>query len=415
MDIDLRRELVADVPTMGLDLGPGERRVRAFFKGPAAGIDANTGLIVILHGIGGRQNDISYKIIRKELADAFNVVVAGVNYLGTDVFTQDDEFIRNQLAGAERALAEHAPDVLKNVNDTKGLVWLEPPDNFFIVNQRAALEIAKPRPDDFWDYGYYQAIDVLSALDWLKKNLGDTQLHYGRAHLLSQSSGAQTAMMCIKLAPRTFVSLLDLGGALVCGEAVEGLRRAFTDPFRGLHPQHMAARTGVTQSGGRIKMVRKHPVAFANGQSCSGAPMDDEVAIRDAGEVKHFTNIAREKIPVHLVRGHEDEFFDIEQRCGYVDRLRQAGMVPQLLEVTQDMVEMETFGKGLFRSTTHELIKDFKGACLRFGSELWKVPGRDDVYTTDIGSDAVYSYATPGGVWTMRFLPVPLIAFQSSR
>jgi hypothetical protein len=60
---------------------PGERKVKMHVEVPAAGIGADTGLMLVLHNWGGRYNEAHYLAWCKEFAGRYNVVAASVNYL----------------------------------------------------------------------------------------------------------------------------------------------------------------------------------------------------------------------------------------------------------------------------------------------------------------------------------------------
>ena len=149
-----------EIPAQEWPLRPGPRRVRVLVHYPGgklANVGDRTGLMLTLHNWGG--TDCVGTASPTVLAEKLNVVALCVNYLQSG-----------------------------------------PKDS-----------IEGPEP---YDFGYLQALDALRALWWLDHGLkaSKTKFAQGRIFATGGSGGGNVALMCNKLAPRTFACVIDLCG-----------------------------------------------------------------------------------------------------------------------------------------------------------------------------------------------------------
>ena len=137
---------------------PGERKVKMFVQEPAAGITANTGLMLVLHNWGGVYNSPEYLNWCKTFADRFNVIAMSVNY----------------LQSGPKSWSADAP----------------------------------------YDHGYLQAMDCLRALYTVYKQLKDKNIVFNehRVYSMGGSGGGNVTEMVMKLAPHTFACGMDICG-----------------------------------------------------------------------------------------------------------------------------------------------------------------------------------------------------------
>lgn len=138
---------------------PGERKVKMWVVEPPAGIDGNTGLMLVLHNWGGVYNSPEYIKWCNTFAERFNVVAASVNYL---------------QSGSE---------------------WKDYPD----------------RP---YDHGYLQAMDCIGALYHIYTQLKEKGIEFNehRVYAMGGSGGGNVTQMVMKLAPHTFACGVDICG-----------------------------------------------------------------------------------------------------------------------------------------------------------------------------------------------------------
>ena len=118
---------------------------------PAAGISANTGLMLVLHNWGGRYNEPHYVAWCRRFADRYNVIAASINYL--------------QSGGAEPVIPGEKP----------------------------------------YDHGYLQALDCLRALYHIRRQLLDAGVEFNprRCYSMGGSGGGNVSLMVNKFAPHT--------------------------------------------------------------------------------------------------------------------------------------------------------------------------------------------------------------------
>ena len=138
---------------------PGERKVKMWIEEPPAGINANTGLMLVLHNWGGIYDEPHYVQWCRTFAERFNVVATSVNYLQSG----DD--------------------------------W-------------------KLRRDRPYDHGYLQAMDCIGALYHVRGQLLQVGVEPNerRVYSMGGSGGGNVTQMVMKLAPRTFACGVDICG-----------------------------------------------------------------------------------------------------------------------------------------------------------------------------------------------------------
>ena len=140
-------------------LSPGERKIRLHIEVPTAGIQSNTGTMLVLHNWGGIYNEPHYVAWCREFADRYNVAAVSVNYL------------------------QSGPGSV----------------------------VPGERP---YDHGFLQAMDCIRALYHLQKQIKDAGLTFnpGRCYSMGGSGGGNVTLMVGKLAPHTLACAVDICG-----------------------------------------------------------------------------------------------------------------------------------------------------------------------------------------------------------
>jgi predicted esterase len=136
---------------------PGERLVKMWVQEPPAGINAGTGLMLVLHNWGGVYNSGEYVQWCRTFAERFNVVAVSVNYL------------------------QSGPD------------W---------------------KTDGPYDHGYLQAMDAIGALYTVRTQLAAAGVAFNdnRIYAMGGSGGGNVTEMAMKLAPHSFACGVDICG-----------------------------------------------------------------------------------------------------------------------------------------------------------------------------------------------------------
>jgi pimeloyl-ACP methyl ester carboxylesterase len=155
------------IPAQEWPLKPGPRTVEIFIHYPGgklANVNAETGLMLSLHNWGGTRFIGTADPV--ELANRFNVVAIGVNYL---------------QSGKD------------------GIKLLGP-----------------------YDFGYLQALDALRALWFVQNGLTLKKIAFaqGRIYSVGGSGGGNVSLMCNKLAPRTFACIVEMSGMAKLSDAI---------------------------------------------------------------------------------------------------------------------------------------------------------------------------------------------------
>ncbi|MCA8939771.1 MAG: hypothetical protein KDB07_08190 [Planctomycetes bacterium] len=353
-EIPFAKEVVAEVPTLDRWLNHGGRVVRTFVKGPHRGVNADTGVCLLLHGQGGRQNDISWKMLRRSLSEKHNLLVVGVNYFGTELTQRDVNFVNEQGFHAYHGLRTN-PNI--EAAFQRGETLAVPAEEFsFYENQRAAVIASMPYPIEFWDWGLIQAVDAINALRWA---IGEAKLNPTRVSVVSRSAGAQVAFNLLKLLPQSFSAYLDLGGAAYGSSKREWLTKLLDDPFGHVSEADAGGLTLTSQNPKFSINLRKRWPHPSLGRECgSGARLDDEVAIRDVANAEHFdaaTSLSR----IVVEQGVEDEHFSPAYKEEVLAPYSERGVDATVRPITKDDCD------GRLRDNAgHTFMKDYNALVL---------------------------------------------------
>lgn len=136
---------------------PGERQMKMHVEEPPAGVNGNTGLMLVLHNWGGVYDAPEYLQWSRTFASRYNVIAISVNYLQSGP-----------------SWNEHLP----------------------------------------YDHGYLQAMDCLRALHAVWSRLRDRSIAFNehRIYSMGGSGGGNVTQMVMKLAPHTFACGVDICG-----------------------------------------------------------------------------------------------------------------------------------------------------------------------------------------------------------
>jgi poly(3-hydroxybutyrate) depolymerase len=135
---------------------PGKRMVKIYVREPKAGVNADTGFMLMLHNWGGRY--MQTKSWCDNAADRYNVIGISVEYL------QSGE--------------------------------------------------SKPTPGIPYDHGYLQAMDCIRAVHHVRAQLIAAKAKFSerRYYAAGASGGGNVTLMLNKLAPSTFATVMDMCG-----------------------------------------------------------------------------------------------------------------------------------------------------------------------------------------------------------
>lgn len=311
----------AAIPAQEWPRQPGARTVTVYLQYPEGRLDAvtaQTGLFLTLHNWGGTAARGAPE--PKTLAARYNVIAISLDYVQSGKYDAD-----------------------------KGIPY---------------------------DYGYFQALDALRALWWVRSRLdaAGTPFARGRVFATGGSGGGNVTLMCNKLAPRTFACAID-----ICGMAKLADDMAF-----GLN----------TRS--RLN------AGYAPDPESPRYLNPDAQAIRFAGHPDHAAVMQGlgngcKLIPVH---GVEDKSCPVEDKRELVRNYQAAGLDVEPHFITPSDVD----GK-VFTSAGHALGN--RTEIVRRVAEAYLAPespkARRRVAPADFDLGGEVRYPTPNGVYVISY------------
>lgn len=179
---------------------------------PAAGLDAETGLVLYLGGYGMDPRDSYTQSLLRYLADTYNCVAATLDYFGVRLLTPN----------VATELVPH-PDFFKKLHEHYGLALTVPKGTGIdqilagiagLLAQNGIMHLHDEcllfnNSPEYNSMGFLPALDGLGVVHRL---LGDFPLKKTRLFVLGTSYGAYIANIMAKLAPKTFRMIIDNSG-----------------------------------------------------------------------------------------------------------------------------------------------------------------------------------------------------------
>ena len=177
-----------------------------------------------------------------------------------------------------------------------------------------------------YDFGYLQALDSLRALWYVQQGLRSKEVlfHSGRIYVTGGSGGGHVALMCNKLAPRTFTCVIDMCGMCKLSDDI-----AF-------------GQTGGSPLNARWQSDPARPNFLT----------PDDREIRFIGNPLHLDEMKRlgHTAKIIVVHGVDDSTSPIAEAREMVQSMKDAMFDVEPIYVTKTMVDNKTF-----TSTGHSL------------------------------------------------------------
>lgn len=218
--MDLKAGLAVEVEGHPTEFGV-PRKFDLYMKGPENGTSEDTGVLLVVHNRGEEAGHSYFSWLRREWANRFNVIAAGVDYLGSrassrpviNVQVPADALarLRDMLPeGEEFEKAAGSSDVTEVLKALEGRELVQYATGITVVNE--AL-----KEDDYWDFGLVQALDFIYAYRIILEMCRDNgwAVDERRAFVYGYGDGGHIAQMCGRLAPRTFALIADQGGKVM--------------------------------------------------------------------------------------------------------------------------------------------------------------------------------------------------------
>lgn len=216
-------------PHPDIELGWKRRPLDAFLTFPAAGINEDTGVFLLIDGLGGRANShYQSEELRPYVADTFNCVAVGVNYFGiarneTLHITPGFLYNFNRIYGLELSqesfkLVQSEDDIYRVIAEAvigRGITSVD-------VRCQPTLETGR---GEYQSWGFLPAIDCLQVIGEVLKSY---PLNPGRIMVYGSGYGGYIALLLGKYAPKTFSVIMERGAYcraelkhIACGEMME--------------------------------------------------------------------------------------------------------------------------------------------------------------------------------------------------
>ncbi|MCH5266859.1 MAG: DUF2920 family protein [Lachnospiraceae bacterium] len=178
------------------------RTIKMSFCEPEGGANEKTGILLLIAGYGGNSNSRVYRKMRRQFADAYNLVTLQCDYLGYQFMQNDhhlpvtDKVLKDSLTEKEFAEILNSPESKEELLRGKTL--------------EGYLDL-KESEDDYNEMGLLQAMDNLMAVKVLLDIMRENSLvpPADRMYIYGQSHGAYLAYVCNFLAPGLFSGIIE--------------------------------------------------------------------------------------------------------------------------------------------------------------------------------------------------------------
>lgn len=189
--------------------GYTDRELRIDFSLPSCGMNAQTGILLLVPGFGGNIDSKVYKKMREELADGYNLLTVQCAFFGDQFMQSAEDFtIENLDAYAQKYLSKKEkepvvgnPDIMIQRLSAKN----------FVLPVKAKLNETE---NLFNDMGIMQAIDLITTLEAIKILLKGNDLEFNPNQIIGygHSHGAYLLHLVNRISPNLFSNIIDNSG-----------------------------------------------------------------------------------------------------------------------------------------------------------------------------------------------------------
>lgn len=401
-DVLYAKEQVFEVPGCSLDGRPDERKVRVYVKGPTKGIGPKTRLLVNIHGAGGRQLDIEYKRFRHEISDAYDCLVVGVDFFGTLSRWIDVLYVTREKERIIESIRQHLSvfDPKAHINKD-GNIYLESQKTWYCDSHFAASQLSLAAPIDAWDFGFIQALDILSALQVLLREWNKLSMPLPTIHFLSRSAGSQIAAMTVALCPHIACTVANIAPFMMANNHRGIAKILLTNPLGDPQSAHHGVMK-IESEGVTTHVLRKSPVVFP--LEIVGMPaLEDHIEVRLMDNQALWKGIETQ-VEVISWRGCEDEHMPRVALESIHSCMSLAGASCRIVDITADRVDGISF-----INSHHELIRNTKTVFNHIVSDVLKGDRRPQC--PELWAER--KLPTQGGCWRIQWNPSPYFQFET--
>lgn len=187
-----------------------DRDLKIYLAEPDAGVNAETGLLLLLAGFEGMAKAKVYQKMRRQFADEYNLVTIQCDYFGHEFMGKLTHYEPEDIAKLRQIYTPEDLQALRQADDfVAKLIELAPKYQGYMP--KLIGKFPNENPTNFNDMGIMQALDNVSAVLAVMRILEDNQLIFNSNKIMiyGHSHGAYLGYLCNALAPHLFSHLID--------------------------------------------------------------------------------------------------------------------------------------------------------------------------------------------------------------
>ncbi|WLD93084.1 DUF2920 family protein [Alkalihalobacillus sp. AL-G] len=186
-------------------VGNSDRELRIDFSTPQNGVNAHTGLLILVPGFGGNIDSKIYKKMRELFADKYNMVTIQSDYFGSSYMQEAENFTfpDKQVLQSIFTIEE-----LEKINQDSSVLFNLLSEKNTVLPLQAKLNESL---EEYNDMSYMQAIDIISAIEAVKITLNENNLTFDSNRIIGygHSHGAYLLHLSNILAPSLYSYIVD--------------------------------------------------------------------------------------------------------------------------------------------------------------------------------------------------------------
>lgn len=209
MEENVAKEYVYEILGQTSMLGNKERKLKFYFSEPSNGVNAETGVLLIIAGFGGSANSNVYLKMRNAFADKYNLITIQSDYFGYEFMQSPNNItLKSNIQDIKKYFSNEEIEYIYSDNNI--FPRLMEISSKYKINIMAK-ENLNENINNYCEMGLIQAIDNLTAIIAVKeviKNKG-YKINEDKVILYGHSHGAYLSYLCNALAPNLFSLLID--------------------------------------------------------------------------------------------------------------------------------------------------------------------------------------------------------------
>lgn len=379
-----RQDFLLETVAHPTENGVKRKPLKIYGAVPSKNINSNTGILILTLGFCMPPENPFYIRLRRALADIYDLVVIGVEVMGTRCKSNrkliphltDRDTLYDKIFARGRKIPLHQNGTL-NFNEVYSILGGEDLSNEIEYTEKMLQQTSQ----DYLDYGVIQAIDLLTGIHAIREAL--PQLNSKRMHLIGSSLGAYLSHQVLRLAPNSFASLLDISGKpfLDEGYLINGHRRKSLIDTRNT----------------RVTLVNDNIYSDHFPLSLSSIVLRNQLRGWD-----HEC-----KARVRMITGIDDELVPISHKKTQLAGLLQTGANAELLVITDKEVD----GK-VIKHAGHSLGAEFYQLIRHYGDGL--LQSTNDSIHGEFEKKTSHDLFTDYGTYNISFQFSPILSLRKT-